>query len=73
MSIPAIVMQMYARKKYGAADTFKFDKYTISMQHPDAVVALLTGNKQITAHYASPPFHQRERREAEHPDHHDDR
>ena len=34
------------------------------MQHPDGVVALLTGNKQITAHYASPPFHQRERREA---------
>ena len=63
VSIPAIVMQIYARKKYGAADTFKFDKYTITMQHPDAVVALLSGNKQITAHYSSPPFHQRERRE----------
>jgi NitT/TauT family transport system substrate-binding protein len=64
VSIPAIIMQMYAKKKFGAADTFKFDKYTISMQHPDGVVALLTGNKQITAHYASPPFHQRERKEA---------
>jgi NitT/TauT family transport system substrate-binding protein len=63
VSIPAIVMQIYARRKYGAAETFKFDKYTITMQHPDAVVALLTGNKQITAHYSSPPFHQRERRE----------
>jgi len=64
VSIPAIVMQMYARKKYGAADTFKYDKYTISMQHPDGVVALLTGNKQIAAHYASAPFHQRELKEA---------
>ena len=64
VSIPSIVMQMYARKKYGAGDTFKFDKYTISMQHPDAVVAMLTGNKQITAHYASAPFHQRERKES---------
>jgi NitT/TauT family transport system substrate-binding protein len=64
VSIPAIIMQMYARKKYGAADTFKFDRNTISMQHPDGVVALLTGNKQIAAHYASPPFHQRERKEA---------
>jgi len=64
VSIPAIIMQMYAKKKYGAADTFKFDKYTITMQHPDGVVALLTANKQITAHYASPPFHQRERKEA---------
>lgn len=63
VSIPAIVMQMYARKKHGAAETFKYDKYTISMQHPDGVVALLTRNKQIAAHYASAPFHQRERKE----------
>jgi len=63
VSIPAIVMQMYARKKFGAADTFKYDKYTISMQHPDGVVALLTRNKQIAAHYASAPFHQRELKE----------
>jgi NitT/TauT family transport system substrate-binding protein len=63
VSIPAIIMQMYAKQKYGAANTFKYDRYTISMQHPDGVVALLTGNKQITAHYASPPFHQRERKE----------
>jgi NitT/TauT family transport system substrate-binding protein len=64
VSIPAIVMQMYARKKFGAADTFKFDKYTISMQHPDGVVAMLTANKQIAAHYASAPFHQRELKES---------
>jgi NitT/TauT family transport system substrate-binding protein len=64
VSIPAIVMQMYARKKFGAANTFKYDKYTISMQHPDAVVAMLTGNKQIAAHYASAPFHQRELKES---------
>ncbi len=64
VSIPAIVMQMYARQKYGAAETFKYDKYTISMQHPDGVVAMLTGNKQIAAHYASAPFHQRELKEA---------
>src|ERR1035437_253611 len=63
VSIPAIIMQMYAKQKYGAANTFKYDRYTISMQHPDGVVALLTGNKQITAHYASPPFHPRERKE----------
>jgi NitT/TauT family transport system substrate-binding protein len=63
VSIPAIIMQMYAKKKYGPANTFKYDKYTISMQHPDGVVALLTANKQIAAHYASPPFHQRERKE----------
>jgi NitT/TauT family transport system substrate-binding protein len=64
VSIPAIIMQMYARQKYGAAETFKFDKYTVSMRHPDGVVAMLSGNQQITAHYTSPPFHHREARES---------
>lgn len=63
VSIPSIIMQMYAKQKYGAADALKFDKYTVSMQHPDAVIAILSGNKQITAHYASAPFHQRELKE----------
>ncbi len=60
VSIPAIIMQMYARKTGGAADTFRFDPFTVSMAHPDAVIALLSGNGSIVAHYASAPFHQRE-------------
>jgi NitT/TauT family transport system substrate-binding protein len=63
VSIPAIVMQMYAAKKYGAADATRFDRYTVSMTHPDAVVALLSGATGISAHFSSPPFHQRERRD----------
>lgn len=64
VSIPAILMQMYARGKYGAAETARFDKYTVSMTHPDAVAALLSGSGAISAHFTSPPFHQRERRQA---------
>ena len=63
VSIPALVMQMYAAKKYGAAEATRFDRYTVSMTHPDAVVALLSGAAGISAHFASPPFHQRERRD----------
>jgi NitT/TauT family transport system substrate-binding protein len=63
VSIPAIVMQMYARQKYGAVETMRFDRFTVSMTHPDAVVALLSGSGAIAAHFASPPFHQRERRD----------
>jgi NitT/TauT family transport system substrate-binding protein len=63
VSIPALVMQMYAAKKYGAADATRFDRYTVGMTHPDAVVALLSGATGISAHFASPPFHQRERRD----------
>ncbi|HZP76025.1 MAG TPA: ABC transporter substrate-binding protein [Pseudolabrys sp.] len=61
VSIPSIVMQMYARAKYGPAETFRFDPYTVSMTHPDAAIAILSGNEAIKAHYASQPFHQRER------------
>jgi len=60
VSIPAIIMQMYAQEKYGPAQATRFDKFTVSMAHPDAVVALLSGSAGISAHFSSPPFHQRE-------------
>jgi NitT/TauT family transport system substrate-binding protein len=63
VSIPAIVMQMYAQEKYGPAQAMRFDKFTVSMAHPDAVVALLSGSAGISAHFSSPPFHQRERKD----------
>jgi NitT/TauT family transport system substrate-binding protein len=53
-------MQMYAAEKYGAADAFRFDRYTVTMTHADALIALLGGGGQINAHFTSPPFHQRE-------------
>jgi NitT/TauT family transport system substrate-binding protein len=62
-SIPAIAMQMYAAEKYGLTEATRFDKYTVSMTHPDGVVALLGGSGAIAAHFTSPPFHQRERKD----------
>jgi NitT/TauT family transport system substrate-binding protein len=64
VSIPAIIMQMYAAKKYGASEATRFDKYTVTMTHPDGVIALLSGGGAVTAHFTSPPFHQRERKDA---------
>jgi len=63
VSIPAILMQMYARDRYGPDQTTRFDRYTVTMTHPDGVIALLSGSGAITAHYTSPPFHQRERKD----------
>jgi len=62
VSIPAIVMQMYAAEKYGLAEATRFDNHTVSMTHPDGVIALLGGSGAISAHFTSPPFHQRERK-----------
>ena len=63
VSIPSIIMQMYARNKYGVDQSSRFDKYTVTMTHPDGVIALLSGSGGITAHFTSPPFHQRERKD----------
>jgi len=63
VSIPSIVMQMYAAQRYGAADAYRFDRNTVTMTHPDALVALLAGSNQVDAHFTSPPFHQRERKD----------
>jgi NitT/TauT family transport system substrate-binding protein len=62
VSIPAIIMQMAAIKDFGAADYAHYDKFTVSLTHPDALIALMSGRADISAHFASPPFHQRERK-----------
>ncbi|WP_428103282.1 ABC transporter substrate-binding protein [Candidatus Rariloculus sp.] len=61
VSIPAIIMQMYATDRYGAEEAYRFDRHTVTMTHPDGVVALLSGSSEVNAHYTSPPFHHRER------------
>jgi len=63
VSIPSLVMQMYARQKYGAAQTYRYDKFTVTMTHPDGVIALLSGAGAVDAHFTSPPFSQRERKD----------
>jgi NitT/TauT family transport system substrate-binding protein len=60
VSIPALVMQMYALENHGADQVERFDRYTVTMTHPDGVVAMLSKSSEIDAHFTSPPFHQRE-------------
>lgn len=62
-SIPSIIMQMYAVKKYGKSEAFRFDPYTVSMNHADAATALLSHSSNITGHWASAPLDHRERKE----------
>ncbi len=60
VSIPAIIMQMYAAENYGVEQFERFDPFTVSMTHPDCVVAMLARAGGVNAHFTSPPFHQRE-------------
>jgi NitT/TauT family transport system substrate-binding protein len=56
VSIQAITLQMAAEKAFGPGQQNKLDALTVTMSHPDAQTALLSGASEITAHFSSPPF-----------------
>ena len=49
-------LQIAAADRYGNEQFKRFDPITISLPHPDATAALLTGASEITAHFSSAPF-----------------
>jgi NitT/TauT family transport system substrate-binding protein len=56
VSVQAITLQMAAEKAFGAGQQNKLDALTVTLSHPDAQIALLSGQSEITAHFGSPPF-----------------
>ncbi len=56
VGVQARILQMAAEKELGAGKFDVLDKLTVSMPHPDATAALLSGSGGITAHISSPPF-----------------
>ncbi|HET7826679.1 MAG TPA: ABC transporter substrate-binding protein [Anaeromyxobacter sp.] len=55
-SIQAITLQMAAARAFGPGQAAKLDPLTVSLSHPDAMTALLSGRSEIDAHFTSPPF-----------------
>jgi sulfonate transport system substrate-binding protein len=53
----AMALQMAAAKLWGADQYERLDKLTVSMAHPDALQAMLSGRSEITGHFAVSPFH----------------
>jgi NitT/TauT family transport system substrate-binding protein len=60
VSNQAILLQMAAAKQFGQASYTKLDPLTVSMTHPDAMAALLSGAGEVGSHFASSPFLQKE-------------
>ncbi|MBV8167573.1 MAG: ABC transporter substrate-binding protein, partial [Alphaproteobacteria bacterium] len=60
-SSQAILLQMASEKLLGQWD--KLDSITISRAHPDAMIALMSGRSEITAHFGAPPFQDQELRQ----------
>jgi NitT/TauT family transport system substrate-binding protein len=56
VSVQALTLQMAADKAFGEGQYGRLDALTVSMAHPDAQIALLSGQSEINAHFSSPPF-----------------
>lgn len=56
ISIQAVTLHMACEAEFGAGNHTKLDHLTVSMSHPDATAALLSGKSEISAHFTSPPF-----------------
>ena len=56
ISTQALLLQMASAKEFGDANYEKFDSLTVSMPHPEAMTALMSGGVGINGHFSSPPF-----------------
>jgi NitT/TauT family transport system substrate-binding protein len=64
VSMQAILLQMACEKEFGPGNHGKLDHIVITMSHPDATIAMLTGQKDVTANFSSVPFQYRQQKQA---------
>jgi sulfonate transport system substrate-binding protein len=60
VSIQAVTLQMAAEKLFGPGQQNKLDPLTVSMKHPDALAAMLSGRSEVSAHFGSAPYQYQE-------------
>lgn len=60
----AITLQAAAAKLWGMSGSNKLDSLTVSLGHPEAVQALLSGKSEVNTHFATPPFQYQELKDA---------
>ena len=60
ISTQAIMLQMAAADLFGQPNYQKFDRFTVSLAHPDAMLALMNDTGGVNAHFSSSPFYEQE-------------
>ena len=60
ISTQAIMLQIAAARAFGDANYTKLDPFTVTLSHPDAMAALISGTAGINAHFSSSPFYEQE-------------
>lgn len=56
VSVQARILQIAAEKEFGAGNHGKLDNITVTLPHPDATTALLSGSTEINSHLSNTPF-----------------
>jgi len=60
ISTQAIMLQMAAAEIWGEKEYARLDPLTVSLSHPDAVLALTNNAGGVNAHFATSPFYEQE-------------
>ena len=60
ISTQALMLQMAAAELFGQSNYQKFDELTVSLAHPDAVLALMNNTAGVNAHFGTSPFYEQE-------------
>jgi NitT/TauT family transport system substrate-binding protein len=60
VSVQARILQMAAAKQWGIGEFKRLDRLTQAIPHPDAAAAVIAGQTEINAHFATPPFQDQE-------------
>jgi NitT/TauT family transport system substrate-binding protein len=60
ISTQAIMLQMAASEAFGEKEYAKLDGLTVSLSHPDAMIALMNNTGGVNAHFATSPFYEEE-------------
>ena len=63
VSNQAILLRMAAEKEFGPGQHGKLDHLAITMSHPDATIAMLAGQADVTANFSSVPFQYRQQKQ----------
>ncbi len=56
VTIQAVVLEMAAARLFGPAQFDRLDSLTVSLGHPDAFAAIMSGRSEINSHFTSAPY-----------------
>ena len=60
VSSQAVYIQMAAAKEFGMKNYQQLDRSVVTRAHPDALISLSSGNKEVNSHFSTFPYFEKE-------------